>query len=332
MAEVHIVNVAPGDCTIIRHNSGRCTVMDICCGNSEASIKSFGLLKALEELSTNKPGGNFRMCEYTSNPIKYLQGIGVNIVHRFILSHPDMDHMDGLKRLHDEIGIINLWDTGYRRTNSKPTFGAGYNRYKEEDWLFYEDVIDGVVPGVTPLIKHAGARFESANLPAERHDGLHILAPDDRLLVDPNEHDDINESSYIIQYNSSAGNIILPGDAHDESWKQVLSNRNLANNCSFLLAPHHGRDSKRSYDFLDHLRPKLTVLGCSPSKHLAYDEWTRRGLEFITSNQAGNIVLELKDNAYDVYIENRNYAEACNRDLSIRNKQGYYYWKTIING
>lgn len=331
MAEIHIVNVAPGDCTIIRHNSGRCTVMDICCGNSEAAVKPFGLLQALEAMATNKPGGNFHMCEYTSNPIKYMQGIGVDRVHRFILSHPDMDHMDGLKRLYEEIGINNFWDTGYRRTNSKPKFGDGYNRYKEEDWLFYEELIEGGVPGVTSLTKLAGARFAKANMPEEGHDGLYILAPNEDSLIDPDEHDDINESSYIIQYSSSAGNIILPGDAHDESWKSVLSNRRLADNCAFLLAPHHGRDSRRSYEFLDHLKPKLTVLGCSPSKHLAYDEWRHRDLEFITSNQAGNIVLELGVGLYNVYIENRNYAEACGGDLSRRNKQGYYFWKTVVN-
>lgn len=35
MARVHILNVSPGDCTLIQHNSGRVTGIDICGGNLE---------------------------------------------------------------------------------------------------------------------------------------------------------------------------------------------------------------------------------------------------------------------------------------------------------
>lgn len=332
MPKVHIVNVAPGDCTIIEHASGRYTVMDICSGNMETEKTEAVLVKASESTSQVKPGGNFRMCERLTNPIVYLKQLGAKKIWRFILSHPDMDHMDGLSKLHEEIGFNNFWDSGFRRTTSKPEFDNGFNRYKKEDWDLYESLINNKVSGVTVLNKLAGARFALANEKDEsgnRHDGLHILAPNKELLGDPNEADDINESSYVIEYSSAAGPILLPGDAHDASWDLVMEDKSLKNNCAFLLAPHHGRDSGRSYDFLDYLQPKLTVLGCSPSQHLAYSEWSNRGLSYITSNQAGNIVLDIKQGYYNVYIENRKYAEACGCDLSLTNNQGYYLWATI---
>jgi len=35
-----------------------------------------------------------------------------------------------------------------------------------------------------------------------------------------------------------------------------------------MIAPHHGRDSDRSYDFLDTVNPQLTLFGCAPSVDL----------------------------------------------------------------
>lgn len=33
MPSVHLLNVSPGDCTIIRHGSGRVSMIDMCDGN-----------------------------------------------------------------------------------------------------------------------------------------------------------------------------------------------------------------------------------------------------------------------------------------------------------
>lgn len=332
MAQLHVVNVSPGDCTVIRHNSGRYTVMDICSGNMTSEPTTSSLTKATQ-ISEAKPSGNFGMCNRLTNPISYLRNLGVKKIFRFILSHPDMDHMDGLDTLHSEIGFHNFWDTGYRRIKSKPTFDKDFNRYREQDWDLYEDLINGRAPAVTVLTKIAGERFSLANkvdADGKQADALSILAPNEGLLNDPDECDDVNESSYVIQYSSQAGPMILPGDAHDASWEVVMKEHpELKGNCSFLLAPHHGRDSGRSYDFLDFLKPSLTVFGCSPSEYLAYSEWSNRGLSYLTSNQAGNIVLEISDGFYDVFIENRAYAEACGCNTHETNAQKYYKWRRI---
>ena len=49
-----------------------------------------------------------------------------------------------------------------------------------------------------------------------------------------------------------------------------------------LIAPHHGRSSGRSYEFLDVLRPTLTFFGKARSEHLAYSAWNYRKLPFVT--------------------------------------------------
>ena len=269
------------------------------------------------------------MCERPSNPINYIKTFGIGEIFRMVVTHPDMDHMDGLDELHKEIGFNNFWDTGARR--EAPSFD-NFFRYKEKDWELYQKLIDSKVEGVTTLRKLAGAKFAFANEEepvGSGHDGLHILAPNEDLLCDPDTNDDINEASYVINYRSAGGNIIFGGDAHDQSWDFVMkNNKNLENNCALLLAPHHGRHSDRDYTFLDFLKPKLTVLGCSPSKFIDYSQWSRRNLEILTSNQAGNIVIEISKSSYDVFVENESFAENHGNTL-VKNSQGYFFYKTV---
>jgi competence protein ComEC len=304
MSTIHLLNTKPGDCTIIRHESGRTTMIDICDGNEPDVLgqpPSFSPVR-------NGQQANFRMCLRPTNPISYAVNLGK--IFRFILTHPDMDHMDGFDRLIDVAGIWNFWDSGARR--DKPRF-AGCP-YLEADWDRYVTVRDGRETGVTSIRKRANDRFPYANQDqggAGTGDGLYILAPDENLLNDPDMEDDLNEGSYVILYHSAGGRILLPGDAHDNSWAYIRRHY-AANvrNCSFLLAPHHGRDSARSYDFLDLVRPKLTLIGCAPSEHIDYGQWDRRGLRYITSNQCGNVVLEADNDQIDVYVQNVDFAVA----------------------
>lgn len=326
MSIIHFLNVAPGDCTVIQHASGRVSMIDICDGNIKEVVR-----KALiEEARQTKPRGNFRMCSYPTNPVEYVSALGIKRLWRFILTHPDMDHMDGLNCLVVRVGIDNFWDTGVRRDS--PEFGEGRS-YDELDWKCYLRLRDGKIDDVKCLTKTAGDQFKYANVGTDGKgsgDAISILAPNDKLVEAASHSGDINDGSYVLMYHSLGGRILISGDAHDATWKYVMDTypRSVAN-CSVMIAPHHGRDSDRSFDFLDKIRPKLTLFGCAPSQNLAYDAWNSRGLEFITSNQAGNIVLETAENALDIYVENEVFAHKKGCNLSIKNNQGYVWLQRI---
>jgi competence protein ComEC len=324
MPSVHLLNVSPGDCSIIRQASGRTTVIDICDGNIEEDDP---LTKAMKAAAFGlRPRGNFRMSEYPTNPVRYAESLGIESIFRFILTHPDMDHMDGLDALASQFRIYNFWDTGTRR--DEPDFGEG-SPFRKEDWDRYVEMRDGREEGVSTVIRQAGLRFAFANKRENNQaggDGLYILAPDAQLAVEASDDGDINDGSYVLLYRSVGGRVLLPGDAHDNTWDYV--HKEYASdvaNCSFMLAPHHGRDSNRSYDFLDQIQPKVTLIGCAPSEHIDYDQWRKRGLEYITSNQTGNVVLEIFDGQIDVYIENESFAAAKGCDVAVRNSQGYVF-------
>jgi len=323
-SRVHFLNIDPGSCTLIQHASGRVSMIDICCARQPDLQKK--TKQALPQLS--RASDNFGMRYYSTNPITYLRHLGIKSIFRFILSHPDMDHMDGLNALCDAIQIINFWHTGVSK--EKPNFSANC-RYDQSDWSRYRHLCQEQhgIHCMTPL---AGASFAYANQDHEldkNGDSLYILAPNQDLL----SNSDINNSSYVILYNSPVGKIILAGDSHDDSWEYIIRNYSSEiENCAVLLAPHHGRSSNRSYEFLDHLQPKLSIFGSAPSEHLAYGPWNSRYLTFITANQAGNIVLELDWTGISVFIENEEFALAKGLNLSERNEQNYIKFDQIKNG
>jgi competence protein ComEC len=322
VARVHFLNVGQGDCIIIEHNSGRVTMLDICSGNL-VPPKEEGLAKALKQVAIQ---GNFRMCDLPTNPLEYLSLIGKNQIFRFILSHPDMDHLDGFDRLYKQKSISVFWDAGVRKP--KPDFeGSPFN---EDDWDRYEMVRDGKT-GIAVINNLAGSRFKFANISEDESpggDGLYILAPDKDLVKQASEGGDTNDASFVILYKSQGCKILLPGGAHDATWKHVLTDPD-AKDCSILVAPHHGRKSGRDYGFLDTVRPQLSLFGCAPSEHLAYDVWNYRHLAKITNNQAGNVVMEIGEKFIDVFVQNSTFAEKAGGDQSRTNSLGYAFLTRI---
>lgn len=324
MGTVHFLNVKPGDCTLIQHASGRVSMIDICCAESLIQTK-VAFAKTLEQKAVR---GNFGMCESSTNPLSYLNGNNIDSIFRFILTHPDMDHLDGFDALFQAIPVWNYWDSGVRR--EKPDFAS--SSYNEIDWRRYINVREGKQAGVTVVSPRAEARFPFANQEENKTggDGLYILAPTQALVNAANNNGDLNDGSYVLLYRSGGGRVLMPGDAHDDTWRYVIDNHRAdIEGCSVLIAPHHGRDSGRSFEFLDVIQPQLTLFGCAPSVHLAYDAWNRRSLQKLTSNQAGNVVMECNNGEIEVFIENDSFATKTAGYLPRTNTQGYYHYKTL---
>jgi competence protein ComEC len=277
--------------------------------------------------AAEQPGGNFAMRDERKNPLDYLKRLGITQIHRFISTHPDMDHLDGLDALFNSVPVLNFWHTGVRRTD--PDFA--FKRYKREDWARYRALCNNSVPGTRVLQVRSLQRFWWANKNedgADGGDGLYILTPTDALVRAAEQDDDINEASIILALQTPAGIAVLPGDAHDAAWTHVLSIAgHILPRCALLLAPHHGRDSDRDYAFLEVIKPHLTLMGCAPAEHMAYDSWRSRELSFITNNQAGDICVELgyAPHGAVAWVENESFARAKGYERGLRNAHGQFF-------
>lgn len=164
---IHVLNVGIGDCIIFQTSSGRVSMFDICGGNIEEKEE-----KTVEEIIDQSiVKGNFQMCKHPHNPINFLTAkLNKKKLFRFILSHPDMDHMDGFNYLFSKVPVSNFWDSGVRK--GKPDFSKG--PYLEADWDRYEKVRDEKENGITVINPLAGAENKYFNKDDEGGNGDYI--------------------------------------------------------------------------------------------------------------------------------------------------------------
>ena len=308
MSIVHFLNVKEGDCSIIEHTSGHVSVIDV--SNARKEYTEAEKLSALVKALMEKGSGNFNQKAYPVNPVEYMKSFGITSIFRFILTHPDMDHMDGIKDLFEEFSPINFHDTD----NKKEIEFDESSVYRKEDWLFYKELRDSNPeenPKRLTIFSNADIKYltrdENGNRPG---DALYILSPTPELVEEANETENFNECSYIILQKSPCGNVLFTGDADNKTWDYVVSeHKKDIKNIDLLIAPHHGRKSDRDYSFLDVMNPKMTFFGNAPAENLAYSAWSYRNLPYITNNQAGCMVVDMNNIELPIYVTNEKFAK-----------------------
>lgn len=317
MGIIHFLNVDEGDCTWIQHATGHNTLVDISCGEPEQII--------VEHAS-----GNYNQKTHPVNPVDYLKGFEVREIFRFILTHPDMDHMDGIKSLFDSFSILNFWDTENNKIMSQ---GVQWGKYSKEDWDFYQELRKSKSsPKVLHLYAGAKGKYFNQNENGQSgSDGLYLLAPTQSLVDSANENNNYNDCSYVILYRTGNRKIILSGDSEEKTWNYILENHeDDVANIDVLIAPHHGRATGGNDTYLDTLKPKLTLFGNAKSKFLDYNSWNNRGLYHITNNQANCVILNPESSdGIEIYVTNKKFAEAENSDTFYNSTYKAWYLKTI---
>lgn len=311
MSTIHFLNVLEGDCNIIQHDSGRVSVIDICNGNHDEKALN-ELLGKVDRLVVQKnrryvPGtrNDYMQKKHPENPIEYLSAkLGLKNIHRFIITHPDMDHIDGIEALYSEFNISNTWDHNNKKTIAENQSFIGY---KKADWDFYKKLRDGS----QKIIKRL-TYFDNIK-PCQywEEDNITVLAPSNDLLKQANETGEYNDASYVLLFtppkrSGSKWKILFGGDSHNATWSHILENHfELVADIDVLIAPHHGRDSDMDFSFLEILNPKLTLMGNASSKHLAYYKYPSH----ITNNQAGTVILDISNESIAVYVKNEAFAK-----------------------
>lgn len=326
MSVLHFLNVLDGDCHIIKHDSSRITVIDVNNASKTQKIvksESFGLIEGTIK-------GNFNQKKYPVNPVEYMNSHAYTSVFRFILTHPDMDHMGGIKDFFSSFSVSNFWDT----ENKKAMGSFEGSPYNEDDWKYYQKLRSNPKEeNIILLNNYAGAEgiyYNKDDSSGNGYgDGIYILAPFSDLIDEANKIGEYNDASYVILMINNGKKIIFGGDSHDKTWDKILDKnskyRNYIENIDVLIAPHHGRKSGRKYDYLDVLNPKLTLIGNAGSEHIAYSAWNYRKLEFITNNQANCVILNIQNSNIEVYVTCENFAKKVNSYYSYSPTYKAYY-------
>jgi len=212
-----------------------------------------------------------------------------------LVTHPDMDHMTGLYRIHEQDSnksILNFWHTGNHDFNLADTTDEDWEAspYDKRDWDTYKKLRGGG-DGVTALKKYQG---DSGQFWTE--DGVEIWAPTPELEKEAVEMSEPNVLSMIVKISYKGRSILLGGDATaDETWTKIYPNLNMTN-IAVLKAAHHGRRSGYYGPAVKEMAPWLTITSVGEAAHDATRNYRRYSEYTVSLRKAGDIRIEVDDN------------------------------------
>ena len=288
MSIVKSFSVGNGDMFYINHNSDNFTVID-CCLKEENKID---IITEIKRVANNK-----------------------NIV-RFISSHPDQDHIGGLKYYNEKLPITNFYcvKNGATKQNETDDFKE-YCKLRDGSNAFY------LYKGVTRKWMNIDNEERGAS-------GINILWPDTNnqdykdALEKAQNGESPNNISPIIQYSlENSVTMLWMGDLETEFMENIEEHIDLPD-IDILFAPHHGRSSGKVPErWLNEMNPQIVIIGEAPSGNINYyQNWNT-----ITQNSAGNIIFECTANKVHIYISNINYSvDFLNYERKADRADGYY--------
>jgi len=225
-------------------------------------------------------------------------------VWRFILTHPDLDHMRGIKRLHDEIGFDNFWDTLHTKT--VPNFRSDDDK---EDWEFYRALRTGS-HGLAPRNYTRGDShfaYGQDELGRPGGDNMEILSPTPSLVHACNTAGKSNSLSIVLRVWHAGRAVLLPGDAEEDAWADMVRWYGSVLKSDFLKASHHGRDSGYHLDAVKLISPLITFVsvGRKPDTD-ASSKYRAQSARVASTRYHGNIELRIDDNGQHQWFVQRN--------------------------
>ena len=274
MSIIKSISVGDGDMFYIKHGSSNFTIID--CNMDDTNKK----LITDEIISESKEKD----------------------IKRFISTHPDEDHIHGLKYLDDSIGILNFYCVANEATKEDET--EDFKRYCElrdsDQKAFY-------------LYKGCSRRWMNDNDEEKNYgsSGINILWPivDNEHfkaeLLNAKEGKSPNNISPIIKYSLNNGATILWFGDLENSFTEKIKDEIELPEADIIFAPHHGRSSgKLPKEWMESINPKIVIIGEAPSDKINY----LSGYNTITQNTAGDIILDCDTSIVNIYVSNENYS------------------------
>jgi len=268
-SDVSILNVGAGSCCVIESPSGRNSMIDINDGSDlreAAAMSSIDRLLGEAAISAAKAK--------LVDPVAWCKANGISQLWRFVLSHPDADHMAGIRRvLGGEFPTLNFWDIPHNRVRtSRDEFktDAAF-----EDWQYYQALRDGTLSGAPRLLNPLRG---SAN-----HywidDDIEILSPTPALVAACDKADVYNNASYVLRANHGPSSVLIPGDVEEKAWNDMID-AGLDLSADVLVASHHGRSTGYSERAMKAISPAVVIISTDEldPEHDAepdYRKWTK---------------------------------------------------------
>jgi len=319
--EAHFLNVDHGDCTILHHPGdedhpqGRVSMVDINDWKDRQDPDVAGLGYFLRNLiSSSSPESEEEYAhEHLNPPVKYFReniNDGSVGIWRFILTHPDMDHLSGLEKLDDRVEITEFWDTFHEKTLSADQ-DDWPERFDPGDWKRYEKIRHNETN------HHYINPTKGTKTSTWKEDDIDILHPSPAYVIRKNKenanrsNEEYNDLSYVLKANTVAGGILLPGDLEEEdAWERLLEYAgDELEDVRVLKAAHHGRDNGFYPEAVQRMDPDYVIISVGKKdEHDAQPDYNRilsddteiystrqHGRIKVTVTEEGELTLDLEE-------------------------------------
>ena len=271
MSIIKLFSVGNGDMFYIEHSSDSFSIIDCCMDDNNKEAITAEIKK-----KSSKKG-----------------------IVRFISTHPDEDHLQGLKYLDNQLGIVNFYCVKNNAVKDDET----------EDFKHYCTLRDG--DHAYYVSQGCSRKWMNVGDDERGSAGINFKWPDTsnsdfkEALSAVAEGTDFNNISPIFTYSVENGIVAMWMGDMEHDFLEKIKDQVVWPKVDVLFAPHHGRDSgKVSDDVLKKLSPHIIVIGEAPSKYLNYYP----GYNTITQNSAGDIVFDCSGDKVHVYVSKENYS------------------------
>jgi beta-lactamase superfamily II metal-dependent hydrolase len=219
-------------------------------------------------------------------------------ITRFISTHPDEDHIQGIEYLDEQMPIQNFYVVKNNATKPEKTESfKHYCQLRDGDKAYYV---------------HKGCKRKWINESDETRGtaGIQILWPNTSnehfktALQNAADGTAFNNISLVARYAiEDSASFMWIGDLETQFMEDIFSDIVLQET-TVVFAPHHGRKSgKLPNKWLDKLRPKIIVIGEAESRHLHY----YTGYNKIIQTKAGDLTFIPDGRKIHCYASNEDF-------------------------
>jgi len=212
----------------------------------------------------------------------------IGTVDTLVLSHPQADHMNGLRFIAEAFHPKEFW----------------YNGDRVE------------TPGYKDLMKTLETKNISIKLPAQLQEKIiingalvEVLYPESRGKMNSplSEGKRTNNRSMVLRISYAGTSILFPGDLEAMGEKALLEHNGPRVKSDILLSPHHGSRTSSSEAFLKAVAPRLCIISSGEDRFGRFPHpsilkrLTQMGCESICISRSGSVTLRINPRGFDIH-------------------------------
>lgn len=240
---------------------------------------------------------------------KYLDGLNVDKIDYFVLTHPHEDHIGSAPDVINNYNVGTVYMPDYTVTTK-----------------IFESTITAIKDNKVKAVKAVGGEY----IVNENDLKLQILAPNSA------EYKETNEYSIVTKLTYKNNSFIFTGDAEKVS-EQEMINKGYDLKADVLKVGHHGGRTSTTEEFLKLVSPTYAVIQCGKDNDYGHphkevlDRLNRAHVDIYRNDLLGTIVASSDGSkiTFDKVVEKNDTATDINKEMSyIGNKNSKVYHTT----